>query len=328
MQPALSQGDSPLDILGQFGINETEDTRPAPPIHMKQLQLIVQWQTSTYRFFAPSAETEDIWQRLMVEEALRTPMLMHGILGVSALHLELSRDSRERSQWVDLAVAHNAGALRSFVKSLPIITETNEKTRLGFSGLVVAHAFGAAMTDITAKPSLDALINVFTLCRVVLNIIGTTSDTPIQGSFAPLFDLTAPTVVIPDNVLESLENLERLNKSMVIKANHDFDTYTKAIGSLKHLAARTFSQTLSVTLAAGMPIQCFKPYIDYVKQRQPMSLLILAHYCAFLHMTDWNMFIQPWGSHVLRDICASLDHDWKRHIVWPIQIVFGEIMTV
>lgn len=312
-----------MDLLDRLGVDQRND-KPAPRLDLKQLELIVQWQSHTYKFFTRGTETEDIWRNLLVQEALRTPMLMHGILGVSALHLGLCRDSSERSVWIDLAAAHNAEALRSFGMELSGINASNAKAMLGFSSLVVAHAFGAALTDITDKPNLDTLTSIFSLCRGVMDIARTTSPFIRNGDFASLFVLSESTVDLPTDPSVSLNRLETMNASLAEDSQHDYATYAKAIKSLTDLSKHTYSDALSMTLAGGMPIQCPKPFMNYIQQREPFSLAILAHYCAFIHLAEGNLFIQPWGSNVLRDICDSLDQSWRTCIEWPIREVFGE----
>lgn len=310
--------------MHRFGVRQVTD-RPAPTLDMKQLELIVQWQNHTFKFFTRAPGTEHIWQTLIVEEALRTPMLMHAILGVSALHIALSRGVEERPFWVDLATAHCGEALQSFMNELFQINPANAKAMLGSSGFVVAYAFGVAVATMSdaEKPSLDGLVNVFLLCCGVHDIINVTHVDLKQSNFAPLFMVSPPAAVVPDHVQESLDGLEAMNHTaLTSNPEHDFATYQKAIGILKTLSAQTYSPSVCMSLAAEMPIRCQRPYVDRIQKREPFALIVLAHYCALLHIHQ-NPFIQPWGAYVLRDICTFLDDDWKARIKWPIRQVFG-----
>ncbi|GKZ39706.1 hypothetical protein AbraIFM66950_000983, partial [Aspergillus brasiliensis] len=312
----------PLDKFGTSGVT----TGLNLALEMNQLRLLVQWQTETHRLFSRSEEVTHLWQVLMVEEALKTPFLMHGILAVSALHLSLSEVETHKAFWLGLATAHKGQALHSFREQLQNITSANAKAMLGFAGLVVAFAFGSALTGVedADHPSLDALINVFMLCRGVQDITNTASTFLRQSSFAPLLSPGRPAASIPDRVKESLDQLDHLNTGCALGGQHDPAIYGKVVEDLRELSVYTYAQPTSMTLAAGWAIRAPSRYLEYVRTKEPFALVVHAHYCAFLHLARQNPFIQSWGSCVLRDICSLLGSDWRPHLTWPVSEVFGE----
>ncbi|KAF4179335.1 hypothetical protein CNMCM8060_003198 [Aspergillus lentulus] len=251
---------------------------------------------------------------------------MHGILAVSALHLSLIEATTLKSFWLGLATAYKGQALHSFREQLRNVTPGNAKAMLGFAGLVVAFAFGSALTGVECadRPSLDALTNVFVLCRGVQEITNTASSFLRQSNFAPLFSPARPAASIPDRVRESLDRLDRLNAVCALGGQHDTTTYEKVVADLRELAAYTYAQPSSMTLAAGWAIRAPSSFLEYIQMKEPFALVVHAHYCAFLHMSHHNPFIQSWGSCVLKDIYRLLSSDWRQHVVWPVSEVFGE----
>lgn len=320
--------DTSFDLLDRLGANGTISS-PSPTLDLNQLRLIVQWQADTHRFFARNEETKHIWQVLLVEEALDTPFLMHGILAVSALHLSLSEIEPQKSFWLGIATAHKGQALPQFVQNLQNIDVANAKAMMGLSGLVVAFAFGSALTGVADAdlPCLDTLHNVFALCRGVQQIINAGSSLR-SSNFAPMFNHTPPPINYPERAKESLDHLEQLNAALGTGKNHDTATYTRMIDELRALSVHTYAQPTCMMLAAGWAIRATPQYLQYMQHREPFSLVTLAHYCAFLHIARENFFLQSWGSCVLREIHQLLDPTWRIHITWPVSEVFGESIAL
>lgn len=266
------------------------------------------------------------WQTLIVEEALRTPFLMHGIFGISALHLGITQELPQKAFWLDLAMAHKGEALREFVENIFNISPLNAKAMFSLSGLIVGYAFGAAFTGLSDadQPSLDGLIDIFYLCRGVQDIVNTASSFLRQSDFAPVFSRQSLSVAIPSDAEVSLNNMEALNTSFGEQPNHDLQSYAKSISALKELSAQVYSRPVSMTLAGGFPIMSPVSYIEKLKNREPFSLVVLSHYCAFLHLSRENWFLQSWGSCLLRDVSLLLEPDWRQYIEWPMHEVFGK----
>jgi hypothetical protein len=327
-ESVLPSTDASFDLLDRFGAGNAIAS-PDAALDLNQLRLIVQWQNDTHRFFSRNEETKHIWQVLLVEEALVTPFLMHGILAVSALHLSLSEVEPQKGFWLGMATAHKGQALPHFLENLHNVNEANAKAMMGLSGLVVAFAFGSALTGISDadQPCLDALNNVFVLCRGIQQIINVSSYLR-QSNFAPLFNPALPPTDIPDRANESLDHLEQLNAVCGLEMGHDTATYARVIGQLRDLSVQTYAQPTSMMMAVGWAIRATPEYLSYVQQKVPFALVVHAHYCAFLHISRENNFIQRWGSCVLRDIFYLLDSTWRPHIKWPVSEVFGEDATL
>ncbi|KAL4922614.1 hypothetical protein BDW62DRAFT_171386 [Aspergillus aurantiobrunneus] len=322
----VSLADTPFQLLDRFDGNATSTS--GPPLDMTQLRLLVNWQRETCQFFSRGAETRMVWESYLVDEALRTPSLMHGILAVSALHLALLEPPPEQPFWLELATAHKGQALRSLREGLASVTSDNAREMLGLSALVVAYAFGSALTDTGVsdadRPSLDALNNVFVLCRGVQQITNAAHSFLRQSNFAPLFSPGDLSAEIPDHIKESLDHLDDLNTECLHAGGHDAATYTRVIAAMRGLTGHSFALPNSMTLAVGWAIRVSPEFLEYLHAKEPLALVVHAHYCAFLHLARGNCFVQYWGRSVLQDIIQLLDDAWKPHIQWPVAEVFGE----
>jgi hypothetical protein len=292
---------------------------------MDHLELVVQWVQKTHQCTARDEESRQIWQILVLREALLTPFLMHGILAVSALHLSLLRNDDKKASWLSMAIAHKNSALNSFSQELSNVNESNFKALFSFASLVVAFAFGASLTGVAQgdRPSLDALNNVFLLSRGVQTIINSASEFILKSDFAPLLSTPLPTAVIPDRVTKEFDHLLELNNFCGRKPHHDMTTYDRVIRNLEALSVCTYSQPTSLTLAAAFAIKAPPEFLKYLQRREPLALVILADYCVFLHMARENWCIGPWGRSILKEIRYCLPVDWQPYIRWALIEVFG-----
>ncbi|KAJ5326774.1 Zn(II)2Cys6 transcription factor [Penicillium brevicompactum] len=323
-QTSSPPSDAPFSLLDRCDHTPPISHPAPPPLDITQLRLLVNWQKNTCCFFSRDEDTRIVWQVFLVDEALESPSLMHGILAVSALHLALSEPASEQSFWFGLATAYKGEALYALRHNLTEMTPEKAKFMMGLSALAVVYAFGSVLTDVDdVQPGLDALNNVFILCRGVQQITGQAHSYLQQSNFAPLFNPGEPTVAVPDHVQQSLDHLDYLNTEYN-EDDNDTATYSQVITAMRSLSAHAFAQPNSMTLAAGWAIRVPSQYLEYLQLQRPFALVIHAHYCAFLHLARGNCFFKNWGHSVLRDILKLLDHSWIPHIQWPICEIFGD----
>jgi hypothetical protein len=306
--------------LGLFDqLEATKASADTPGLNMEQLELELQWIMHTHKLLARSEETRKVWELVVLQEAIQTPFLMHGILGLSALHLSRLREPESQSKWLGVAISHKNIALSVFSEQLSNIDRSNVKAMMSFSGLVVAFGLGSAHTPGTADgPSLNSLIEIFTLSRGVQAVASRELEFLLQSNLAPLFDVKQPNVCFPDHVTAAFSHLYELNSQCGQQSvHHNFSTYERVIKSLQDLAAFTMVQPTSMTLAAGWAIRAPAEYLKDLDSRIPFSLVLLAHYCGFLHMARENWCVGFWGRAVLQEIREYLAPDWQPHIKWP-----------
>lgn len=297
---------------------------------MKQLELVLQWIKHTHRLFARNEETRKVWEMPVLQEALQAPFLMHGILALSALHLCHHSNDDRHSEWLNTAIAHKNTALTMFSEQLPDISQTNAKAMMAFASLAVAFSFASTLSLGSSEegPNLAALTDIFTLSRGVQTVVGAGMAFLRESNFAPLFDATAPDAPIPEEYLAAFERLEELNVECYRQSpHHDMVPYQRAITNLRDLAPFTFAEPTSLTLVAGWAIRAPGEFLQSFKEYHPLALVVLAHYCVFLHLARENWCVGLWGSIVLREISQVLEPGWLGHIEWALEqvsIVEGE----
>ncbi|KAJ5233666.1 uncharacterized protein N7469_005432 [Penicillium citrinum] len=320
-EPAGPASESP-NVLNNFDVTNPSSTPPT--LDMKSLELVLQWIKHTHRFFARNEETRRLWEMPVLQEALQAPFLMHGILALSALHLSHFQSNQESSDWLNTALAHKNTALSMFSEQLPNITQVNAKAMMSFAGLAVAFSFASALNLIPSGegPSLSSLTNIFTLSRGVQTVINAESKFLRESNFFPLFDIKTPDEPIPDQFLNAFERLEKLNVECYRQLqDHEMVTYQRAIAYMRELAPFTFAEPTSLTLLVGWAIRAPGKYFEDLNESNPFALVVLAHYCVFMHLARKNWCVGSWGRIVLQEISQNLAPEWHNHIGWALEQV-------
>lgn len=308
-------------IFNQIG---SAQISTGPVLNMEELELELQWIMQTHKLLARNEETRKVWEILVLQEALQAPFLMHGILGLSALHLSHLRADNNQAKWLSIAMSHKNVAISMFSEQLLNIDKSNVKAMMSFASLVVAFGLGSALTSGAPEgPSLNSLIEIFTLSRGVQAVVSAEPEFLRKSNFAPLFDVSPPQVSWPDHVLAAFDRLEKLNVQCGQQfAHHNTAVYERVINYLRELAAFTLQQPTSMTLTSGFAIRAPEVYLNDLTNRQLYSLVVLAHYCGFLHMARENWCVRSWGRVVLGEIQHLLPPDWQHHIEWPVKQVW------
>ncbi|PWY67918.1 hypothetical protein BO70DRAFT_323526 [Aspergillus heteromorphus CBS 117.55] len=297
---------------------------------MTQLELTLEWINHTHKCFARNEETRKVWEKIVLQEALNTPFLLHGILALSALHLSHLREDGRHVMWLDIAIAHKNTALSIFSEQLNNISQSNAKAMMSFASMAFAFGLASALKmGVTKEGSkLEALTNVFVLARGIQSVIFIEETYIHQSSFAPLFNMTPPEVTIPEDVLMALDRLKHLHDRYSLHSpDHDPRPYNTAINTIERLISYTYKEPTSMTLAGGWAMRVPEEYLDDLKSRKPLALVVLAHLCVFLHLGQENWCMGSWGREVMEDIIAILDSDWRPHISWASEQVLGARLT-
>ncbi len=273
---------------------ETGTTTGAAPLNLDHLELELQWILHTHKLFARNEETRRVWEIPVLQEALHNPFLMHGILAISALHLAHLRQHKRQTEWINIAIAHKSTALAVFSEQLHRIDESNARAMMGFAGIAVVFSFASALhcPNSVDGPSLDALADILRLARGIQTIGSQAAEFLRHSNFAPLFDVTNPGARIPDDALAALDYLESLNVEYGQRLEGDSrKSYENTIKTMKELAPFTYAEPTSLTLVGGWAIRAHPGFLEALRDREPFALVILAHFCVFLHITRENWCI-------------------------------------
>ncbi|KAK9238659.1 hypothetical protein V1525DRAFT_400653 [Lipomyces kononenkoae] len=328
---AESSVTSCLSMASMDGVNKLIDRSSllTGDRYMRDLEWMHHYSTETYRTLSEIPELQEIWKTVVPKEALAHRFLMHGILALSALHLSQinSKKGSNRMVYIEMATEHQSSALSLFRSELNRITPLNCNALFAFSSILSILTFASSpCTGIDQRmASVEGILGAFGLLRGVYGILHTAWDYIEKGQLGPVVRearaISERTVA--DEAREALPAMEYLDE---VNSNASLDTdakeaYGVSIRKLRDCFQKLNARCQQVRTAMSWPITVPPAYISLLKSRQPMALVILAHYCVILSWVDWCWWLTGWGERVIREIYRCLDARWRLSIQWPIKMV-------
>ncbi|KAL4991783.1 hypothetical protein BDW68DRAFT_184686 [Aspergillus falconensis] len=327
-QPAPPSPD--FSLLHQFrSFNANYGDSSIPPLNICDLELMLQWVNETHCIFTRGQQTEAIWRKHVPEQALSYPFLMHGILALSALHIACTRTPRApddaRSVYLHVAISHQDQALALFREQLGDINTNNGKAMFAFASITVFYAFGFPRTPEPGSSAVSDLVQAFVLTRGVQDILNQSMDTIFEDRiWAPLQHVNDYDPVLPAQAQIAIERLHKANEACTRQDPilHDSSLYQGAIDHLADLMAG-IQAGLGFALACRWVIKLPPAFLDRLRDRRPLALAILVHFCALLPRLCDVWFGTEWGMRVLREVWYALDDHWRPLIHGCMEEVFG-----
>ncbi|KAE8395451.1 hypothetical protein BDV23DRAFT_95124 [Aspergillus alliaceus] len=322
--PAQTKAPCSLHCPSPGWMHGSEPLPQAPELNLRDMELLLHWCSSTYATMAHNKQAEHIYQYVLPREGLEYPFVLHGLLALSALHMARTGDQIPRSHYFSIALEHQNRALALFRPVVLSINRENSHTVFAFAGVLFQLAFAMSPCSPFADTydSIRDLIQAFTLCRGLREIIGASWGWVKEGKFADMLVNVDDTKhwPLPEAVQAAISHLESLNQYRRSEiADHDADCYGSAISHLKDMMEIYQDKPRRVELALRWPFGLEPKYLDLLKDHDPMALVILAHYCLVLHHFRHHWWMEGWSSHVARGVWDHLDEYWRPYVSWVVK---------
>ncbi|KAK6837817.1 hypothetical protein RU639_001539 [Aspergillus parasiticus] len=323
--PAASTTPTPSGWMG------SSDPLPqAPDLNLSDMELLLQWCSSTYATMAHDQQFEHLYQYVLPKEGLEYPFVLHGLLALSALHIARASDYAPRAHYFSIALEHQNRALALFRPVISSINRDNSHTIFVFASLLLQLAFAIPPSSplIDTHDSFQDLIQAFTLCRGLREILGTSWHWVKEGKLADVFTQVDDTKKgpLPESIETAMSQLRYLNESRGRQFNgHDTDCYDTAINHLKDMMEIYQHKPRRVEMALRWPIGLGSKYLNLLKEHDPMALVILAHYCLVLHHFRHHWWMEGWSFRVARSVWDQLHESWRPCVSWVVREVGLEV---
>lgn len=277
--------------------------------------------TVTYQSFSDEEPLQPLAQQTLPQEAFSHDFFMHSLLVLSALHFIHDHPAR-RTQFAELAITHHNAALKRYMLALGSITRENCTAIFACSAILVFCAFAfPRFTDGGTEgrqDPVDEMLQVFTLLRGVNAVIQTSRERILEGGLGSLLrnDITKPTGYPPQDVEVVLEELE-LHNTVSSTDGEKRNVYHTALQLLRHCFGISVATAGDKDIVLSWPIVVSEEYLSLLRHREPMAIVILAHYAVILHSLDHRWWAQSRGSQLVSDLVPLVGEEWSRFMVWP-----------
>jgi hypothetical protein len=250
--------------------------------------------------------------------ALEFDFLLSGMFAVTSLHLALHNPSTIHTQ---SAVKHHSKALTLVGPHLTNLTPDNIAALFSFAILIAAYSFGFHHTQPLCLDPLGGMFEVFTLIRGIGVIVKEGVQWLMTGPFA---NIMLPTPTNPNGKLApkieaAISALSQRNSDLM--ADSIQAAYAGAIDLLRKtflLAAEKPSLKNNLLV---FPIMVPDEFVEKLRDRDPLALVILANYAVVLYWWRSSIWIGGWGKEIVNAVKHAVDVKWHTYFEWAIEEV-------
>ncbi|KAL5051086.1 hypothetical protein BDW71DRAFT_172251 [Aspergillus fruticulosus] len=292
----------------------------------------------TSKTFARRPQMQETWQTTIPEIAYSHEFLMHGLLGLSALHLAYLKPERY-SHYLAGAGFHMSLGLRSYRRLILSPSSDNCHALFCFSSLVMVYIYASPTdsTEANTANGLASILELLALCRgtlVLLPYFDRIRQSPLKHLFLrefkadPRTELTHITARASHHFKDLPALLNNLHSLITteIPTPAERTTFLHALDRLR--ATFTCLASTEKPLECGMlymwPLSVEEQFFEFLRERHPVALVLLAFYCAQLHAFEDYWFVGKQGAVWLEHVEAALEPRFSDWLAWPRGVLASE----
>lgn len=313
-----------------------------------------------------SPTAQDVWKINAAQLAFEHPFLLNSILALAALHLTSEPDDARgillprnddksffgptqsvtvpdsRNDFIDYAKVHRIYlhlAIGQQKDAVANINSENANAIFLSTILLQYHAFrqGREERSVYSPPlqwlrMAKAIISISKIARPLAiknSVIDLLAYRPDEPDFLDL-----ETVFNPDNYINNPAFVALLDWEKHSEPGFDEDTrkvYEMVVayvagswrGILNHEAQRVIFRRIM-----SLGIMCPPRFIDFVEQRRPRALAILAHHFAMAKIADDHWLFRGFAKREVEGIAGLLPHSWRWAMEWPENVLHHGVVDV
>lgn len=319
---------------------QCDDTSTNPKIDtisMPDLQLFHHFLVFTAPTIVEDVHGCGLWQNHVAQWAIEFPSILHLILALSALHLSHEKPDL-RSQYLQQADNHFTFGVQSVTALLSGLNEdTCQKVYLS-AVLVCLTYFGRGPRPgeylvFSDKGPAEWLV----LMHGVRLVLQSYHEKVFSGILKPIVNHEVPVLSGPlrSEMQEHMAQVQKLQH--LLDLHHPWDAadrvmYISAIDNLTSMLEEVYGKRALQTpgvgfmhVLMGWVYRLPREFVAQLEQKEPLALVIFAHWADLLKSMESVWFMKSWAEHVLNGVCAFLPADLWEWIEWPMQHVYMEV---
>ncbi|PCG94854.1 Hypothetical protein PENO1_076420 [Penicillium occitanis (nom. inval.)] len=276
-----------------------------------------------------------IWKGEVSLKAEHDPWIDHATMAIAALHICHLEPPNPESYYT-AAYKNYRNAVVAFPKAVKDMNPQNSVAILSFSLLILMFQLGISvvpgagpMSD--AFPAVDAY-NAISALRGTWSLIDQLTPHLANSHLSALFIHRKHLrfEVLDESHEKMIEFLTRLNDTVeygqpdtISRRNSDRQTCAQAITVLRFwfsiMAAKLPTTWL---LLVWWPAGVSPEFLLLLKNKDPMALIIVCHWCAGMHRIPTKWYLDGWARRMLKAMMELLGPEWNFALQWPMDEVF------
>lgn len=305
------------------------------PILFTDLQLFHHFTVSTYRTIVDDPTSYDIWQIEVVRWGMTFPSILHLILALSALHLGYENPD-QRNQYVQQADDHFTFGVQSVTA---VLAQLNEEScqKVYISAVLICFVYFAR--EPRAGEYLVFSHQGLSEWRMLMNgvklILHSYHDQVFSGGLKPKINPEALSVSpelqgeLDEHILRIQAVQKLVDENFLTEADNGI--YTSAINDLLAVLNEVYEKRSAkkppvglMQVLIGWVFRLPDELTSQLEQKEPVALVILAHWTILLKYMRSVWFMKCWDAHVVMGVWSSLEAEFHPWIEWPMQQVLDD----
>ncbi|KAL4756534.1 uncharacterized protein BDW70DRAFT_154140 [Aspergillus foveolatus] len=331
------RGNQPSASPGLTGLPATPAS-PAPSLlvpsreratlSLWEFELVHHWILHVAESFQVSPGFQRAWCDRGIRVAIQYDFFLHMILMLSALHLALTKSPSFMEAHRAFILEGCSDATTSFRKEAENINDSNSHAVQAFPFLMSIYALALPQFDREEKGGeavLDEMIHILIVIKGNSLVRPTATPWP-RARMSPRWmeEKDFLDQIDEDNRDKDLSNALGTLQPWVDSSNDD-----PRVRSVNSETIELFRETLKVHLKRSLrplswPNAVQNDYIDLLRQRNPMALVVLAHYAVILGQCSDQWWCSNWGVRLLSVIAAMLPEEYQGAIAYPLHMLSPE----
>ncbi|CAI7614678.1 unnamed protein product [Penicillium palitans] len=292
---------------------------------VRDLELMHKFSTETFMSLCSSNSEHYVWQIAIPRLALQYDFLMNGILALGALHIAATVEPPESLVYIDTALQYHNLTFAPYRAAVDSINPLNCEAALAQS--IITTVIGIALPRVTAARGENSSITenivvVFELLQGVRKIHHIGASWIKLELFSRRKNHWDPeSVSLDSDTRAALERLGTLNDETLASIDPIQHRVNKdAILYLRHFSTRVADSVDPANVLAWLAM-IDKEFVDNVRRRQPLALLILMHWAVLLGELDGqHWWARDSGRALISELLDVLhpgDMEWANALAWP-----------
>ncbi|KAH8832040.1 hypothetical protein DL96DRAFT_1589789 [Flagelloscypha sp. PMI_526] len=282
------------------------------------LELVHHWTTATLQTFVPDVPvTRHGFQIRLPQLALQNDFLLHSMFALSALHINVLRQSEEHSE---VAKVHCQKAILSLDNASDYVS-----WELAFMANALISIFWLALPQ---DGSLD-LFDWFPAARTFMRRLktywvavsnGIIKDSPIEGlTKRPQNPMLSPFPTIVENIHREDVCPYDPHELMDFNVVRAYELLLQKLSYMWNVLMHPNLQNVAIYL---FPAGVHDEFIDLFMKKRPRALILVAHYFALLTQfgSVWWYGADRARNDILK-ILSFLDSKWLPWMEYPLNVV-------
>lgn len=271
-----------------------------------------------------------VWEVDVPRAAMSQQFLMHLMLATSALHIShLQSRNPHAFPYKELANRHYDAAVNMFGSSVPRMTACNASAVFAFSCLSTFFAFGSSQFCVAhgqLKDPVGELLDIFILLRkamVTLKEAWALVEESTLGILLQRGPLITDRRYLPAETAAALGLMEEHCLQLLTSGKAEADlnlTYREAIQQLWDCFVMAHTRQKDWSMALRFPLICSEAFLTLLSGRDPVALILLAHFCVILHRAPVRWWAEGWSVQVVSAVFVSLPENSLYAVAWPMEV--------